>query len=55
MLIHELKQIQHRHGYLPREELAALSKRTNVPIDERRAGVDDRRLSHAIQVPSGSE
>jgi NADH:ubiquinone oxidoreductase subunit F (NADH-binding) len=32
MLIEELKAIQHRHGYLPREELRALSERTNVPL-----------------------
>lgn len=32
MLIEELKAIQHKHGYLPREELCALSERTNVPL-----------------------
>ncbi|MCS6861465.1 MAG: NAD(P)H-dependent oxidoreductase subunit E [Abditibacteriales bacterium] len=32
MLIEELKAIQHKHGYLPREELYALSERTNVPL-----------------------
>jgi len=32
MLIEELKAIQHKHGYLPREELRALSERANVPL-----------------------
>ncbi len=32
MLIEELKAIQHKHGYLPREELYALSERANVPL-----------------------
>jgi NADH:ubiquinone oxidoreductase subunit F (NADH-binding) len=32
MLIEELKAIQHQHGYLPREELDALSERTNTPL-----------------------
>src|SRR5215471_11755163 len=32
MIIHELKTIQEEHGYLPAEELQALSRRLNVPL-----------------------
>ena len=32
MIIHELKTIQAEHGYLPAEELQALSRRLNVPL-----------------------
>src|SRR5262249_20430014 len=32
MIIHELKSIQKEHGYLPAEELQALSRRLNVPL-----------------------
>src|ERR687886_123447 len=32
MIIHELKSIQEEHGYLPAEELQALSRRLNVPL-----------------------
>lgn len=32
MLIDELKALQRRHGYLPREELAALGQRTGIPL-----------------------
>jgi NADH:ubiquinone oxidoreductase subunit F (NADH-binding)/NADH:ubiquinone oxidoreductase subunit E len=32
MIVQELRQIQGRHGYLPAEELHALSKRTGVPL-----------------------
>ncbi|MBI4552847.1 MAG: NAD(P)H-dependent oxidoreductase subunit E [Candidatus Latescibacteria bacterium] len=34
MLIDQLKAIQHRHGYLPAEELHALAERTNTPLYE---------------------
>jgi NADH:ubiquinone oxidoreductase subunit F (NADH-binding)/NADH:ubiquinone oxidoreductase subunit E len=32
MIMHELKAIQEEHGYLPAEELQALSRRLNVPL-----------------------
>ena len=32
MIIQELKTIQEEHGYLPAEELQALSRRLNVPL-----------------------
>ena len=32
MIIHELKALQKAHGYLPVEELQALSRRLNVPL-----------------------
>jgi NADH:ubiquinone oxidoreductase subunit F (NADH-binding)/NADH:ubiquinone oxidoreductase subunit E len=32
MIIHELHAIQHRHGYLPRTELQALSQRLSIPL-----------------------
>lgn len=32
MIIHELHTIQNQHGYLPAEELQALSRRLNVPL-----------------------
>src|SRR5215467_14837904 len=32
MIIHELKTIQKEHGYLPAEELQALSRRLSVPL-----------------------
>ncbi|HJT78276.1 MAG TPA: NADH-ubiquinone oxidoreductase-F iron-sulfur binding region domain-containing protein [Gemmataceae bacterium] len=32
MIVQELRLIQERHGYLPAEELRALSKRTGVPL-----------------------
>jgi formate dehydrogenase beta subunit len=32
MLIEELRAIQHKHGYLPVEELRALSQRTQAPL-----------------------
>jgi formate dehydrogenase/NADH-quinone oxidoreductase subunit F len=32
MLIDDLKAIQHRHGYLPAEELRTLSERTRTPL-----------------------
>src|SRR3984957_6816947 len=32
MIVQELRQIQDRCGWLPREELLALSQRTNVPL-----------------------
>lgn len=34
MLIDDLKAIQHKHGYLPENELKALSDRTNTPMYE---------------------
>src|SRR5436190_19270001 len=32
MIFEELKEIQRKHGYLPAEELDALSKRTETPL-----------------------
>ncbi len=32
MIVQELRQIQDRYGWLPREELQALSQRTNTPL-----------------------
>lgn len=32
MIVQELRQIQHRCGYLPEEEMRALAKRTGVPL-----------------------